>query len=120
MSMKKIATRSAGRPKLSVVWNWRVCAEDGRISSDEDEVLASDDDEDDINSPPLEGEVDGDQSFMDDWLLQLGCDDEDDTAEDDTDDGHVKVLLVQFAHVKHDDGVTHRLRHPFPEKNDKD
>ena len=53
MSMKKIATRSAGRPKLSVVWNWRVCAEDGRISSDEDEVLASDDDEDDINSPPL-------------------------------------------------------------------
>ena len=57
---------------------------------------------------------------MDDWLLQLGCDDEDDTAEDDTDDGHVKVLLVQFAHVKCDDGAACRLRHPFPEENDKD
>ena len=44
---------------------------------------------------------------MDDWLLQLGHDDEDDTTEDNNDDGHVKVLTVQFAHVKHDDGAAH-------------
>ena len=78
----------------------KVNAEDGHISSDEDEVLASDDDECDIISPPLEVDVDGDQSFVDDWLLQLGYDDEDDSMEDDTDDGHVEVLPVQFAHVK--------------------
>ena len=85
----------------------RVNAEDGHMSSNEDEVLVSDDDNDDINSPPLDGEIDGDQSFMDDWLLQLGCDDEDDNAEDDIEDGNVEVFPVQFTHVKHDDGVAH-------------
>ena len=47
-----IATGSAGRPKLSVVWSLeleRANAEDSQFSSDENEVLASDDDEDDIN-----------------------------------------------------------------------
>ena len=83
-------------------------------------MLASDDDEDYINSPPLEGEVDGDQSFMDDWLLHLGYGDEDDVVEDDTDDGHVEMFPVQFLHVKYDDDSAHRLRHLFPEKNDKD
>ena len=98
----------------------RVNAGDSHINSNEDEVLVSDDDEDDINLPLLEREISGDQSFIDDWLLQLGHDDKDDAAEDDTENSHVEVLPVQFAHVKNDDDAAHRLQHPFPEENDKD
>ena len=53
-------------------------------------------------------------------MLQLGHDDEDDVAEDDTDDSRVEVLLVQLARAQCDDGAARRLQCPFPEENDKD